>query len=97
MRIKTTDENGGYKVLDIDEIESGALDISKKIETLEEYGDCIRQQVNIAKHDFDTANYDRVYETIDRYRGRLSSFQDEMSELLNSVKEYQEDKHRRWD
>lgn len=97
MKISLTTESGGYDVVNIDEIENGAIYIKKIVDELSACGDDIKASVDIANADFDTANYDRVYSAIDSYKKRLANFNDEIVELIQSVNAYQEDKHDRWD
>lgn len=96
MRINPTDSNGGYNVANLDGISSGASDIAVKCNSLIECGNDMKSQVETANQDFDTVNYDRVYEHLNSYLQNANDFFEEISELVNSVKEYEDDKLRRW-
>jgi hypothetical protein len=96
MKINLTDTNGGYHVTDLIAIEDGAVAIKKNVDELQSLGNEIRVSVDVAHEDFDTANFNRVYEAIASYQKRLSNFNDEIVELIHSVNEYQEDKQERW-
>lgn len=96
MRINPTDSNGGYNVVNLEGIISGASEIAVKCNSLIECGNDMQVQVKVANQDFDTINYDRVYEYLNSYLENANQFFEEAKELVGSVKEYEEDKLRRW-
>lgn len=96
MRINVTDVNGGYKVLDIDEIESGAKEISHQVDELIEYGLIMKSRIVNIRDDFDTINFDRTESCIETYLIRAQTFQAELTELIQSVEKYRADKENRW-
>lgn len=86
----------GYDIKSLSEIFSGVTALQKKCKILLECEEDIRAQIDQAKIDFDTANYDKAYEAIDSFKTRITNFSDELDELAKSVNDYAEDKERRW-
>lgn len=95
MRIKP-DEYEVCSVKSLSEIISSAINLKKNCEMLLEYEDAIRGSINQAQQDFDTSNYEKVYETINSFKSKVIDFENELNELVDSVKEYANDKEFRW-
>lgn len=95
MRIKP-DEYEVCNVKSLSEIVSAAINLKKNCEMLLEYEEDIRGSINQAQQYFDTSNYEKVYETINSFKSKVLGFENELNELVDSVKEYVDDKVSRW-
>ncbi len=86
----------GYDIKSLSEIHSGAATLQKRCEILLECEEDMRAQIDQAKIDFDTANYDKVYEVMNSFKKKVAEFSEDLKDLIESVEAYREDIERRW-